>query len=80
MNLQEWCLRCSQGWVVRRQVNAVAFWVCKECEGLWFGRNIGPLPEGDLSSFLNENGYDEDWSLLEETQETANENRGDGAV
>ena len=45
MNREIWCPRCNQGWVWWRRlsIGGNPFWVCEECEGVWFG--AGPAVE-----------------------------------
>lgn len=36
------CPRCLQGWVDRREFSGTGqpFWLCDECDGVWFGNHI----------------------------------------
>jgi ribosomal protein L37AE/L43A len=65
--IKVWCPRCSQGYVVRRCVRAEKpFWVCEECEAVWFGSEVLPIPENDLTQYLEIHNIVDGWAALTE--------------
>ena len=49
MSIRVWCPRCGQGWVGRwRLPGGQPLWACDECEGVWFGDEVVPVPESDV--------------------------------
>ena len=70
MTLRVWCPRCRQGWVERFLLGADSVrWVCVECEAVWRGAEVAPIPEGDLSAELRELGLPLGWSALKPSGE-----------
>jgi hypothetical protein len=55
MSSEQTCLRCNQGWVVRRMlsVGGKPFWVCDECDGIWFGESPGSVPDDSLRNYFD---------------------------
>jgi hypothetical protein len=44
--------------------------VCEECEGVWFGGEVAPLPEGDLTTYLEStDSTARSWNDLEDSSE-----------
>lgn len=65
MTVRVWCPRCGQGWVARFRLGAASpRWVCDECDGVWRGDEVVPIPEADLSDELESLGLPPLWSSL----------------
>lgn len=50
---RRWCERCGQGWVewVRLSQTGEEFWLCDECEGVWWDQP-SDVPESNLPDLL----------------------------
>lgn len=54
------CPRCEQGFLQRCRHESFAhdFWLCHDCEGIWFGRKLHLLPDDMLELVLRRNHFE----------------------
>lgn len=54
---------------MRHETSTVKFWLCSDCEGIWFGFKFDPVPDDMLGLYLTRNQYEID-GLLEVEENT----------